>query len=447
MKAAKWISPLLLLLSGCMFSETSYPYDPGERVVVESHTDATPMTTRQWLANATPQLNHFLQDEHQPLTLVTGTMIDATGQPVDVATHFDIEPDRMESIFHNYYGLVHSAQATMPHGPPHEAPPWEGFEDVWVPIADDLYLAGRLGWARDESGEPINAPCIVILPGIRGNNNILRVRDLAAALHGEGFHVLTLELRGTGMTDQRFPQYDYTWGVYETDDLLAVADWLQAHEQVSRTGLVGYSWGGNHAIMAAWADGRTDDSGIPENLRHIVAPPAPDRHRYEAGVIALSPVVRNEDLIERLAVEREFLINPALTGLQNTFRGRMIEKGYPNPSGSVRELIRRADLGYDEPLDDILEYVRLMDYEGLPAHDRFSAIRVPVLMVQGANDPIGPAQDMADLVATIDNPNVAAIMIGGGGHIGFAPYSSGWYYNLILNFFDPTVGTAASADR
>jgi hypothetical protein len=46
MKAAKWISPLLLLLSGCMFSETSYPYDPGERVVVEAHTDATPMTTR-----------------------------------------------------------------------------------------------------------------------------------------------------------------------------------------------------------------------------------------------------------------------------------------------------------------------------------------------------------------------------------------------------------------
>lgn len=432
-----------LMLDGCMFSEQSYPYDATSRVVVaRPPASANPMTTREWLVRAHEQLGSLLP-AHRHAALLTAELVAPDGTPTDVVSYFDKNPAHAESLIFNFWGLSNSAQATMPHGPEVAAPTWTGFDDVWIPMADGLELAGRLGWARDDAGEMVEADCIVILPGIRGNNNILRVRDLAAALHAEGFHVLTLELCGTGQTDVRFPEDDYTWGVRETDDLLAVADWLQAQPQVRRTGLVGYSWGANHALMAAWADGRTDESGIPLRLRPVVAPAEPDRRRYEAGVIAFSPLVRNEELLDKLAVERSVLMNPALAGLQSTFRARMVEKGYDDPSGDPRQLIERTDLGIADPMPDILEYVRLMPYAGLPARVDLEAVRVPVLIVQASDDPIVPAQDVADLMATVDNPHVAAIMLPRGGHIGFAPYASAWYYNLILNYFDPVVGAAA----
>jgi predicted alpha/beta-fold hydrolase len=71
---------------------------------------------------------------------------------------------------------------------------------------------------------------------------------------------------------------------------------------------------------------------------------------------------------------------------------------------------------------------------------------VPVLLVHAADDMIAPAQDVADFLARSPNPNVAAIMLPTGGHIGFGPYAPKWYYNLILNFFDPQIGAAACAN-
>jgi predicted alpha/beta-fold hydrolase len=86
-----------------------------------------------------------------------------------------------------------------------------------------------------------------------------------------------------------------------------------------------------------------------------------------------------------------------------------------------------------------------MPYKNLPAHDKLSSISTPLLIVHAADDMIAPAQDLADLLAPVHNPNVAAILLPSGGHIGFAPYASAWYYNLILNFFDPKLGPAAAA--
>jgi len=66
-------------------------------------------------------------------------------------------------------------------------------------------LAGRFGVSADDSGIR-NADAIVILPGLLGDNRVMRTRDLAVGLRRCGFHVLALELRGHGLTDQRTPQ-------------------------------------------------------------------------------------------------------------------------------------------------------------------------------------------------------------------------------------------------
>jgi len=437
------ILPVLLLMSGCVFSEHSYPYDPRTRVVIASAAQPSQgrLTCRQWLARAGPQLAPLLPP-HRKTALLTEQLVTLEGRPADVVAHFEIKTDRLESIFVNFLGLAYSAQAIMPRSPLKPAPPWEGFEDVWVPVREDLQLAGRLGWARDAAGRVTDADCIVIVPGIRGDNNILRVRDLALALRQNGFHVLTVEFRGTGMTDRRFPKHEYTWGIFETDDLLIVADWLQAKPHVRRTGLIGYSWGANQVILAAWAEGRTGDEGIPPRLRKVLCPPPRGPRRYEAGMLAFSPILRFEELMDKLQDEQPAWLHPALAGVQRTVRDRMVRKLYPNPCGSIRELIKYMGIGYDGEVADGLEYVRLLPYKHLPAHDRLGAARMPLLIVHAADDMIAPAQDLADLLATVTNPDVAAILLPSGGHIGFGPYAPAWYYNLILNYFDPAVGAA-----
>lgn len=453
------ILPLLLLLPGCIFSERSFPYDPAvrESIALPAGPDRQAMTARQWLDSAAPQLAHLLP-HHAKSPMLTGDLAGPRAGAADVWAHFDRTADGLESIFLNFLGLAYSAQAIQSHTPPKTPTPWEGFEDVWIPVAPDLQISGRMGWAHDSAGRTADADCIILVPGIRGDNNILRIRDLALALRSEGFHVLTIELRGTGLTDRRCPKYDYTWGIYETDDLLRVADWAQAQPHVRRTGMVGYSWGANHAILAAWAQGRTSTAeGVGPDLAPLLRPATIGPKRFEAGVLVFSPVCRVEELIDQLEVEQSVLLHPALWGLQITFRTRMVEKNMPNPSGSVRTLLKHMVVGNNaqdagdgqvvnaRQLAAGLEYIRVMPYKGLPAHDKLGRVPVPLLIVHAADDMIGTAQDLADLLAPVKNPNVAAMILPSGGHIGFAPYASAWYYNLIFNFFDPKLGPGAPA--
>jgi predicted alpha/beta-fold hydrolase len=455
-----WILPFLLLLPGCIFSERSFPYDPATReaIALPANPDHQGLTARGWLAEAAPQLAH-LMPHHRKSPMLTDDLAGPRARAADVWAHFDRTGEGLESVFVNLLGLAYSAQAIQTRTPPRPAPPWDGFEDVWIPVAPDLQISARMGWAHDSAGRVADADCIVIVPGIRGDNNILRVRDLAEALRSEGFHVLTVELRGTGLTDRRYPRYDYTWGIYETDDLLRVADWAQARPHVRRTGLVGYSWGANHAILAAWAQGRKNAAeGAGPELAPLLRPAPIGPKRFEAGVLVFSPICRFEEMIDKLEVEQPAWLHPALAGLQETFRTRMAEKNIPGPCGSVRSLLKHMVVGNNaqdagdrqritsaRQLADGLEYVRLMPYKDLPAHDKLGGVPMPLLIVHAADDMIALAQDLADLLAAVRNPNVAAMILPSGGHIGFAPYAAAWYYNLIFNFFDPKLGPAAAA--
>jgi predicted alpha/beta-fold hydrolase len=82
---------------------------------------------------------------------------------------------------------------------------------------------------------------------------------------------------------------------------------------------------------------------------------------------------------------------------------------------------------------------------GKPAGDKLEDARVPVLIVYAANDPLSPAQYVSDLIAVTENPNVAAIMLPGGGHIGFAAYARRYYFSLIVNFFSVVDGPRAAS--
>ena len=441
------LSVAALGASGCFWTERSFPMDSAKVLRVPPPPpapggDPDPMSTRQWLVGANKVLAPLIPpDPRRPL--LTDQMVDDRGQPIDMVRHFGIRTWGLESIWVNFLGLAYSAQAAKGVDDTKVPPPWPGFADVWVPVAEDLQLAGRLGLARTPEGGFADADCIVILPGIHGGQNVLRTRDLAVALRQSGLHVLTVDLRGQGQTAARYPQKEYAWGVLETDDLLIVSDWLTRQPHVRRTGIVGFSWGANHALLVAWRDNWPEgDASIPAQLGPYMRSLPPGR-RYQAGVLAFSPILRFEDLMDQMDTPRPALFHPVLAGLQRTVRDWMIEWDYPDPSGSMHQLIGHIGVKYPHAVDDSLQFLRFLPYKDKPAGDKLNAARMPVLIVHASNDPIAPAQTVADLVARVSNPNMAAVMMPTGGHIGFGPWSPAWYYSLILGFFDPSSGPAA----
>lgn len=476
------LSSTLAALLGCVFDERALPMEPRHFVPVQmpagqaavarnetpvshpNHGDgpvefstvadvpgAFVSNTRQWLQTAHAQLEHVLTERGKRVML-TEDMVDERGQPRDVYTYFDRPPETLNKLTKNWYGMVHTGQAvSRSEAIDQPVEPWPGFHTVWIPVAERVSLHGRLGLQLEPDGQPANADCIVLIPGFLGDNAVLRTRDLAFALRSHGFHVLALELRGHGRVEYYFPDVYYSFGLVETQDLLRVSRWLQdQHPFIRNTGLVGFCWGANHAMLAAWFDGRKpDDPSITPRVAKHLDPPTGRRH-YTAGVIAFSPVLNWEELMEQADQPHDNMwIEPSMYFFQQTVKSRMRRKRHPEITGSLRNLINyeiaRSEFGPSFPIVDGYQFLRFLPFRGEPDGDKLESARVPVLMVTAANDPFLPAQYMADFTARTQNPLVATLILRGGGHIGFAPYNRRYFYSLILNFFDPVHGAAAAA--
>ncbi len=445
--AASWASLIAVTLAaGCHFSERPFPIREGDYIQMVTHSPDDAPTTRAWLQRAHRSLKHLLPKTRHD-ALVTEDLVRPDGQPVDVLKHFGLRGKNLRTLIDNAKGLAHSAQGIGGGSDVDEpAAPWPGFTDVWIPVAQDVKLAGRLGYATRD-GQPLDATCIVIIPGIFGDNAIQRSRDLAAALRDHGFHVLALELRGHGRTEAAYPNAYYHFGVVESVDLLLVSQWLESQDHITKTGLVGVCWGANISLLAAWYDNHpTDDPSISREIAERL-PPVSAKPHFTAGVIGFSALMRFEELLDELDTPKSYWFDPVLANVQHTIKERTRRKKHPEITHSLRKLVHfelaRSTLQFDGAFDAVCQFLRLLPYKGQPAGDKLRAIRTPLLLVHGANDPLCKAQDVAEFIAGTSNPNVAAIILPGGGHVGFAPFARSYYFSLILNFFDPATGPAA----
>jgi predicted alpha/beta-fold hydrolase len=435
-----------LLLAGC-FQERAAPMRAGDRVLLARGEFADVADSRAWLRRAHRRLQHLLPTTGRA-ALLTEELADANGRPIDVYATFGIDAPRLTTLLWNGAGLLHSAQAAGTAAAPEGlAAPWPGFEDVWIPVAAGVRLSGRLGLAR-EGGQVRSADCIVIVPGVLGDNNVHRSRDIAGALLAAGLHVLSLELRGAGRTWHEQPAVASTFGALEASDLLAVSEWLEARPDVRRTGLVGHCWGANLALLAAWESGRfVPDPDVSAELERRL--PVRDRTRthFEAGILAFSPILPFEQVMADLdRREWPLLENPVYRSLQAEIDARAALRGYTPLRGSLGRLIalelRHSPLDYDGIWTDGLRYLRLVPHERRPVGAKLAAARQPVLLVHAVNDPMMNAQAVADVIAGVSNRNVAALMLPGGGHVGFAQYAREYFYSLLIGFFDPDSGVA-----
>jgi predicted alpha/beta-fold hydrolase len=444
----KWVSRslalLLPVLAGCLAEQSlTLPASQSRRVQPSADVPAAPPSTRAWLRAAHAQLIDLLPPDDPPV-LLTEDLATAENRPRDVFAHFDLDPDALHTVIGNYSGLRCTAQGASQDmtvdAPP---PPWSGFDDVWIEMADGVRLAARLGFAKDGDRRR-DADCIVILPGFFGDNGVVRTRDLARFLLDSGFHVLALEMRGHGQTERTQPEASYTFGVRETDDLLQVSDWLQDQQGVRRTGLIGFCWSANVALLVAWNTNRPtgDPSITPAIATQLYA--RPDPRRYTAGIMAFSPILQWERLVDELETPFSLLGHPVYATLQKTNRERLERKGHPAPSGSLHDLIefeyQRTGVDLPEGTREGYLFLRLAPYANRPTHPKLDRARAPILVVHACNDPLSPAQDIADFFARERNPLLAGMILPGGGHVGFATYARGYYFSLIASFLTRAAG-------
>ena len=229
---------------------------------------------------------------------------------------------------------------------------------------------------------------------------------------------------------------------------------MGARRSVGRGGGCGCGGGASQVRVAGGAENCPEGTPrITGRIARARRPRAP-RRRFTAGELAFSPTLAFGKIIDKLETPRKLSVDPGLASVASAVDSRAATQGYPPVNGSLRKLIHaeyaRSVLNYPGSVTEGLRCLRLLPYQGKPDDRKLECARVPVVIVHASNDPLAPAQEIADFIARVSNPNVAAIILYSGGHVGFAAYARSYYYSLILDFFDPVSGAAAAmrpADR
>lgn len=205
------------------------------------------------------------------------------------------------------------------------------------------------------------------------------------ALREAGYSVIRYDVRGHGRSS--VPNEGYTWPVYARD-LLAFLDALD----IGAAHLVGFSMGGGIALEFALDH---PDRVLSLTLIDATVPGFAYSDEFVSRIEELVEAVRREGW--RNAAERLWLTHPMFNGLRR----------HPAAFEIVRDIVLRfpaLDYLIDQP-----------EPEGPEAIDRLAALRVPVLVVVGAED----LEDfrLAAQVAAANAPRAKLAVIPGSGHL------------------------------
>ena len=163
-------------------------------------------------------------------------------------------------------------------------------------------------------------------------------------------------------------------------------------------------------------------------------------------MLTFSAILDWKDIRDQADTEHSMWVEPVMYFFQRGVEGRMRYKCHPVRSGILRHLIQyefaRSFFGPSFPIEEAYRFLRVLPYKGRPHGDKLERVRVPTLIVHTINDPFASAQALANLMSFTQNPNVATLILRGGGHVGYFPYNRAYTYSLIVNFFDPERGAA-----
>ena len=432
---------LPLLAAGC-FSERSFEMVPAQLVRMPA---GQSLSTREWATRM-----HALAADKLPADRRDGVTTDQLKEgdvPLNVWQRFHLEPTELDSIFTNLHGIEQSAQVSSP-------PPvmenghvkrtlWVGFQAVQVPVGKDQFLFGIMG--TPEPDREIPGSFIILTHGLFGSLDGYDIENHAQALRRAGHHVLAIEMRGHGETRCEHPEYAITFGVRESGDLLATTDWLRATHGAMRVGLVCFSLTGYESLLTAWLDGRhavEEFAGMPL-LQEL--PAHRERAAFDAGMFVVSAPVGIMGVTKDFEHRYSALDGPVKASFQDRVAQRLHD--YGDPAGFSMWDLSRAELmrsglmakpiEFDVAKPDFLRFIDMSADHWRVGAARMENVRVPLLVLSAANDPLATGQSVADLFALQGNPNIGVVLLKEGGHMGFSALSADYYYSLMVNFFDP----------
>jgi predicted alpha/beta-fold hydrolase len=280
-------------------------------------------------------------------------------------------------------------------------------------VEPGVRLLAHCRWQKERRSHPT----MLLAHGLEGANTSVYMLGTAEKAHNAGFNVVRLNFRTCGETEHLTPTL-YHAGMI--GDLRAVLSELIEHDKLQSIFLVGFSMGGNMALMYAGTEG----DSVPRELN---------------GVCGISPTI---DLISSAeAIERRsnWLYRQCFVRSMCR-RVRRKRKFFPelyDTKGLWRiRRIRDFDARYttaDGGFTSVNDY-----YERSSSLPVLCYIRTPTLMIHAQDDPFTPFAPFRH-PSIAENPYLIFLAPERGGHVGFVTAETNgedrfWVENRVVEF-------------
>ncbi len=141
------------------------------------------------------------------------------------------------------------------------------FREAWIPMPDGVRLSADLRIPESAGGNGRYPVLLEYLPYRKNESRSPRNYPMFAYFVQRGYVVARVDIRGTGNSEGRLVEYEYT--DQEQEDGEVVIDWLSKQPfSTGAVGMFGISWGGFNSIQMAMRN--------PPALKAILAMDATD---------------------------------------------------------------------------------------------------------------------------------------------------------------------------
>lgn len=181
------------------------------------------------------------------------------------------------------------------------------FREAWIRMPDGVRLAADL-WIPESHGADAKHPVLLeYLPYRKNESRSPRNYPMFSYFVERGYVVARVDIRGTGNSEGRLIEYEYT--DQEQEDGEVVIDWLSKQSfSNGNVGMFGISWGGFNSIHMAMRN--------PPALKAIIAIDATDDLyeddvHYMDGIAHVDAYEAGQDLANILPAAPDYVIDDA----------------------------------------------------------------------------------------------------------------------------------------
>lgn len=260
--------------------------------------------------------------------------------------------------------------------------------------SDGLRIAGIIAWPEG------NGPCpgIVIPQGTVGLKEHYRSPEICALLAQAGFAALTFDYRGFGESEG--PSEEIV-PLAQVQDIRNALTYLAAQPRVdaSRLGLLGFCWGGTHAVYVGAIDPRVrcvvTVGGVADGARWLRS---------------LRQCWEWKGFLRRIDADRTKRV---LTGCSERVRFGEILIGSPMAKEGRRRIIKEIappSPPYHTPDATLQTAEQILEYRPEQFVARFSPR--PLLIMHGAEDDITPIEEAQALYTAAGEPKKLVVLPG-----------------------------------